>query len=306
MSLGQQGHPSGSQCLPLGHTEQGVDPVRATSGCWDLRWGARGPGSNCQLHMWGGRGTEGAQPSRGPPHGERGVGRGEGAVISSLAESWPGRIPAPRWPLRLLPHAGQLGWGLLFHGRPVFTVGRGGASCAQHMSPGSPGPPYGCVAGSSWPQAAPEQRAFEQPARLLLPSGQLTLPGTPRPAPSVAYWVPRGGGTAGPRAADRDHSPRGNTSSQGRAAPTSSRDLTPVTCALALVGGMVWPPCPPAPAPFCLVKSCLPRKAQVSFSPRKPSRGPTVPAKRPRLCPCVGHVWRPRGRLGGRCAFFRP
>lgn len=71
-------------------------------------------------------------------------------MVSSLAESWPGRIPAPRWPLRLLPHAGQLGWALLFHGRPVFTVGRGGQLCPAHVT----GKPWPSLRVRGWEQLA--------------------------------------------------------------------------------------------------------------------------------------------------------
>ena len=126
----------------------------------------------------------------------------------------------------------------------------GGPSCAQHMSPGSPRP---SPRARGWEQLATGRPLNKEPLSSVrvcpARSGQLTLPGMPRPAPSVAYRGPRGGGTAGPGAlgsvwgapAPATGAPPG----QGRAARTPSGDLALVARTPGSSGGVVWRPRPP-------------------------------------------------------------
>lgn len=108
------------------------------------------------------------------------------------------------------------------------------------------------------------------------PSGQRTFPGMPRPAPPVASRSPVEVEQLALEPADRavcwgpqPPPPPLGTPGQGQAARTSSRDLTLVACAPGLDGrrGLAPKSTPPPGSPICLVKSCLPQKAQASFSP---------------------------------------
>lgn len=156
----------------------------------------------------------------------------------------------------------------------------GGPSCAQHMSPGSPRP---SPRARGWEQLATGRPQNKEPLSSVRAcpahSGQLTLPGMPRPAPSVAYRVPRGGGTAGPGA-------RRPGSVRGTPAPTTGTPPGQDWAAARPLQTLPWLPASPAlvvawagphvclsSRPLvCLVKSCLPQNTQASFSPRKPSR----------------------------------
>lgn len=183
----------------------------------------------------------------------------------------------------------------------------GGPSCAQHMSPGSPRP---SPRARGWEQLATGRPLNKEPLSSVRAcparSGQLTLPGMPRPAPSVAYRVPRGGGTAGPGALGSvwgaPAPATGTPPGQGRAARTPSRDLpwlpTPLAPVVVWSGPHVHLSSGP---PVCLLKSCLSQNRQASFSPRKALRDQKLlqGAPQPLSWP---HVWL-WGSQGVRDAF---
>lgn len=263
--------------------------MRTATGSWDPRQDARGPSSG---YTFRGIMELGTRPGwRAPCRSARvRLGRGGGQqpqVLGGLHPdaAWAPPPPAPRQGqhVSLPPGQRSAGRGRAGEWGGVLVFLRGG-SCAQHMSPGSPRPsPW----ARGWEQLAtgrplnrePLSSVCAGPAR----SGQLTVPGMPRPAPSVAYRVPCGGGTAGP-GARRPGSVRGTpapttrTPGQGQAAACPPQTLP-------------WLPAPPAPVvawsgphirlssrpPVCLVKSYLPQNTQASFSPRKPLRDQEVP-----------------------------
>lgn len=176
--------------------------MRTTSGGWDLRQDAEGPrsGFGCTF-----RGVMGQANTAGQPGLDWG-----GAVVSPPQvlgglhpnATWTPPPPAP-WQgqhVRLPPGQHSAGRGKAGEwGGCWYSLG--GPSCAQHMSPGSPRP---SPRARGWEQLATGRPLNKEPLSSVRAcparSGQLTLPGMPRLAPSVAYRVPRGGGTAGPGA----------------------------------------------------------------------------------------------------------
>ena len=188
----------------------------------------------------------GTQPSRGAPHGSRGV--GWGGVWGSAPRRVPGRQnpgPVQGHSMRL-PQAGQLWRG----GAGVARWGEGGQLCPAHVTRR----PMALAWVHGWEQLASGRPPNKEPLSSMhacsAPSGQLTFPGMPRPAPSVAYRVPRGVGTAGP-GARRPGSvlgtpapPWGHLARARRPAPLP--ETSPCSPApLALTGGVAWPPSPP-------------------------------------------------------------
>ena len=171
---------------------------------------------------------------------------------------------------------------------------RGGPSCAQHMSPGSPRP---SPRARGWEQLATGRPLNKEPLSSVRAcparSGQLTLPGMPRLAPSVAYRVPRGGGTAGPGAlgsvwgvpAPATGAPPG----QGWAARTPSRDLALVARTPGSSGGVVWrlpllgAPRLPGEILFIPEHTGVLLTREAFEGPGAPARGPPAPELASRL-----------------------
>ena len=150
-------------------------------------------------------------------------------------------------------------------------------------------------------------------------SGQLTLLGMPRPAPSAASQVPRGGGQLAlePPAkfcAVRPQPPWGRLLAQSMVGPQGcqayGRRANPCPWSpepLALMGSLVWPPRPPLQVsgpPSRLVKFHSPGKAGAPSCPGG-LRGHQELLKRvPQAVSQVCHVWHPQGHQGGCHAFF--
>ena len=235
---------------------------------------------------WVGRGV-GLSPPAGPGQAE------------SRPRAGPQHAPAPG-------RAALAGWCwccAVGGGRPAVP-----STCHQEAH----GPRMGARLGAAGLRQAPEQRAFEQHARLLRALRPADLPGNAEAGPLCGLsgptwswnswpWSPPTGLCAG------DPSPPMGTPGQGQAARTSSRDLTLLACAPGPDGwrGLAPKSTPPPGSPVCLVKSCLPQKAQASFSPGslRGTRSSRSGSPRPHLR--VAHIRHPQGRLGG-CRAFCP
>lgn len=251
----------------------------------------------------------GTQPSTGAPHGSGGVGWGG---VWGSAPQWVlgGQNPGPvQGHSMCLPQAGQL-W--LGGGAGVLRRGQGGQLCPAHVTRR----PTALAWVRGWEQLASGRPLNKEPLSSThagsAPSGQRTFPGMPRPAPSVAYRSHMEVEQLALEPADRalcwgSQPPSLGTPGQGQAARTSSRDLSLVACAPGPDGwrGLAPKSTPPPGSPICLVKSCLPQKAQASFSPGslRGTRSSRSGSPRPHLR--VAHVWHPHSRLGG-CRAFCP